>query len=76
MIEHMLFGLLKQKVDGFMTLIENANWMAEKPTQSGNEYVNKVIIYLEASVSTTQQVLLAHILKRVLQDVFFLIFQR
>ncbi|GFZ13742.1 exocyst complex component sec15B [Actinidia rufa] len=27
--EEMLSGMLKQKVDGFMTLVENVNWMAD-----------------------------------------------
>ncbi|KDP28182.1 hypothetical protein JCGZ_13953 [Jatropha curcas] len=67
--EEMLSGLLKQKVDGFMTLIENVNWMADEPIQNGNEYVNEVIIYLETLVSTAQQILPAQVLKRVLQDV-------
>ncbi|KAI3414362.1 Exocyst complex component [Psidium guajava] len=67
--EEMLSGLLKQKVDGFMSLIENVNWMADEPPQSGNEYVNEVIIYLETLVSTAQQILPANVLKRALQDV-------
>ena len=67
--EEMLSGLLKQKVDGFMTLIENVNWMADEPTQSGNEYVNEVMIYLETLVSTAQQILPVPVLKRVMQDV-------
>ncbi|KAF2315029.1 hypothetical protein GH714_037620 [Hevea brasiliensis] len=67
--EEMLYGLLKQKVDGFTTLIENVNWMADEPGHSGNEYVNEVIIYLETLVSTAQQILPVHVLKRVLQEV-------
>ncbi|KAJ6686626.1 SEC15 [Salix purpurea] len=67
--EEMLSGLLKQKVDGFMTLLENVNWMADEPTQSGNEYVNEVMIYLETLVSTAQQILPVPVLKRVMQDV-------
>lgn len=67
--EDMLSGLLKTKVDGFMTLIENVNWMADDPPQSGNEYVNEVIIYLETLVSTAQQILPVQVLKRVLKDV-------
>ncbi|RVX20555.1 Exocyst complex component SEC15B [Vitis vinifera] len=59
----------RAKVDGFMTLIENVNWMADEPPQSGNEFVNEVIIYLETLVSTAQQILPAKVLKRVLQDV-------
>ncbi|KAF5731444.1 hypothetical protein HS088_TW18G00121 [Tripterygium wilfordii] len=67
--EEMLSGLLKAKVDGFMMLIENVNWMATEPSQNGNEYVNEVIIYLETLVSTAQQILPAQVLKRVLEDV-------
>ncbi|KAK6937357.1 Exocyst complex subunit Sec15, C-terminal [Dillenia turbinata] len=67
--EDMLSGLLKQKVDGFMILLENVNWMTDEPPPNGNEYVNEVIIYLETLVSTAQQILPAQVLKRVLQDV-------
>ncbi|KAJ7972981.1 Exocyst complex component [Quillaja saponaria] len=67
--EDMLSGLLKAKVDGFMSLIETVNWMADEPPQSGNEYINEVMIYLETLVSTAQQILPAHVLKRVLQEV-------
>lgn len=67
--EDMLSGMLKTKVDGFLTLIDNVNWMADEPIQSGNEYVNEVMIYLETLVSTAQQILPAQVLKRVLQDV-------
>ncbi|KAK4441790.1 Exocyst complex component SEC15B [Sesamum alatum] len=67
--EETLSGLLKQKVDGFLSLIENVNWMADEPPQGGNEYANEVIIFLETLVSTAQQVLPVQVLKRVLQDV-------
>ncbi|XP_049343993.1 exocyst complex component SEC15B [Solanum verrucosum] len=67
--EEMLSGLLKQKVDGFLLLIENVNWMADEPLQSGNEYVHEVIIFLETLTSTAQQILPVQVLKRVLQDV-------
>ncbi|XVF22183.1 hypothetical protein REPUB_Repub12eG0151800 [Reevesia pubescens] len=67
--EEMLSGMLKTKADGFMTLIENVNWMTDEPSQGGNEYVNEVIIYLETLVSTAQQILPPQVLKRVLQDV-------
>lgn len=67
--EDMLSGLLKEKVDGFMTLIENVNWMADEPLQGGNEYINEVIIYLETLVSTAQQILPVQVLNRVLRDV-------
>ncbi|KAJ1412609.1 Exocyst complex component EXOC6/Sec15 [Sesbania bispinosa] len=67
--EEVLSGLLKAKVDGFMSLIENVNWMTDDPPQSGNEYVNEVIIYLEILVSTAQQILPSKVLKRVLWEV-------
>ncbi|PIN08760.1 Exocyst complex, subunit SEC15 [Handroanthus impetiginosus] len=67
--EETLSGLLKQKVDGFLSLIENVNWMADDTPQGGNEYANEVIIFLETLVSTAQQVLPVQVLKRVLQDV-------
>lgn len=67
--EAMLSGMLKNKVDGFMQLMDNVNWMTDEPPTNGNEYVNEVIIYLETLVSTAQQILPAQVLKRVLQDV-------
>ncbi|XP_055813448.1 exocyst complex component SEC15B [Solanum dulcamara] len=69
--EEMLSGMLKQKVDGFLLLIENVNWMADDPLQNGNEYVHEVIIFLETLVSTAQQILPVQVLKRVFQDVLF-----
>ncbi|KAK4482168.1 hypothetical protein RD792_009309 [Penstemon davidsonii] len=67
--EETLSGLLKQKVDGFLLLIENVNWMADDPPPGGNEYVNEVIIFLETLVSTAQQILPVQVLKRVIQEV-------
>ncbi|XP_071718889.1 exocyst complex component SEC15B [Rutidosis leptorrhynchoides] len=67
--EEMLSSLLKKKVDGFMTLIENVNWNIDDPPQTENEYVNEVIIFLETLLSTAQQILPGQVLKRVLQDV-------
>ncbi|XP_076942669.1 exocyst complex component SEC15B-like [Bidens hawaiensis] len=67
--EEMLSSLLKKKVDGFMTLIENVNWMIDEQPQNENEYVNEVIIFLETLLSTAQQILPGQVLKRVLQDV-------
>ncbi|KAL3648062.1 Exocyst complex component S15B [Castilleja foliolosa] len=64
-----LSGLLKQKVDGFLTLIENVNWMADDFPQGGNEYVNEVIIFLDTLVSTAQHILPVEVLKGVLRDV-------
>nr|GEX42835.1 exocyst complex component SEC15B [Tanacetum cinerariifolium] len=55
--EDMLSSLLKKKVDAFMTLIKNVKWMINEPPQNENEYVNKVIIFLETLLSTAQQIL-------------------
>lgn len=67
--ESMLSGLLKTKVNGFMALTENINWMADEAPPNGNEYVNEVIVYLETLVSTAQQILPVQVLHRVLQEV-------
>lgn len=67
--EETLSGLLKQKVDGFLSLIENVNWMADEPPQGGNEYANEVIIFLETLISTAQQILPVQVLKRIMKDV-------
>lgn len=67
--EDVLSGMLKAKIDGFLMLLENVNWISEEAPQIENEYVNEVIIFLETLVSTAQQILPAQVLKRVLQDV-------
>lgn len=67
--EETLSGILKQKVDGFLSLIENVNWMADEPPQGGNEYANEVIIFLETLISTAQQILPVQVLKRIMKDV-------
>ncbi|GAB4829923.1 Exocyst complex component S15B [Ancistrocladus abbreviatus] len=67
--EEILSGMLKVKIDGFMSLIDNVNWMADETLQGGNEYVNEVLFYLETLVSTAQQILPPAVLRRVLQDV-------
>ncbi|XP_077228823.1 exocyst complex component sec15B [Tasmannia lanceolata] len=69
--EEHLAGLLKAKIDDFMLLTENVNWMADEAPPNGNEYVNEVIIYLEILVSTAQQILPVPVLKRVLHVVLY-----
>lgn len=66
--EDMLSGMIKAKIDGFMSLIENVNWIGDEPLQGGNEYVNEVMIFLETFVSTAQQILPPEVLRRVLRD--------
>lgn len=67
--EEHLAGLLQAKVDDFMLLTENVNWMADETPHNGNEYANEVIIYLETLISTAQQILPARVLIRVLRGV-------
>lgn len=67
--EEKLAGLLKQRVDGCVALIENVNWVADEAPQGENEYANEVFMFLETLVSTAQQILPAQVLKRVLVDV-------
>ncbi|KAG9443836.1 hypothetical protein H6P81_015176 [Aristolochia fimbriata] len=67
--EEHLAGLLKAKVDDFMLLTENINWMSDDHPPSGNEYANEVLIYLETLVSTAQQILPAEVLVRVLHGI-------
>lgn len=52
-----MLRLVKSKVDEFMLLTDNINWVPDEVPQNGNEYLNEVIIYLETLVSTAQQIL-------------------
>ncbi|CAA6654308.1 unnamed protein product [Spirodela intermedia] len=74
--EELLLGLLRTKIDDFMLLTENINWMGDDYSVSGNEYANEVIIYLETLVSTAQQILPVQVLKRVLHGVLSHISER
>ncbi|CAN8255034.1 unnamed protein product [Cochlearia groenlandica] len=67
--EDALSGLLKKKIDGFMTLLENVNWASDDTPKEGNEYMHEVVMYLKTLVSTAQEILPAKVLKRVLRDV-------
>ncbi|MQM02740.1 hypothetical protein Taro_035512 [Colocasia esculenta] len=74
--EALLLGLLRTKIDDFMLLTESISWMGDEPPQSGNEYANEVIIYLETLVSTAQQILPVQVMKRVLHGVLSHISQK
>ncbi|KAJ6778903.1 SEC15 [Salix koriyanagi] len=52
-----LLDLVNSKLDEFMALNENINWTSEETPQNENEYINKVVIYLDTILSTAQQVL-------------------
>jgi len=52
-----LVNLLNTKLDDFLVQINNINWIADDAPQSGNEYINEVVIYLETILSSAQQIL-------------------
>ncbi|PON33570.1 Exocyst complex subunit Sec15-like [Parasponia andersonii] len=52
-----LLNLVNNKLDEFMSLTENIKWTSEDIAESGNDYINEVIIYLDTIMSTAQQIL-------------------
>ncbi|KAF5737619.1 Exocyst complex component sec15A [Tripterygium wilfordii] len=52
-----LLNLVNNKLDEFMALTENINWISEEMSQHANEYINEVVIYLDTILSTAQQIL-------------------
>ncbi|KAF8728953.1 hypothetical protein HU200_018254 [Digitaria exilis] len=52
-----LINLANFKVDEFMVLLENVNWITEEAPDDANDYMNEVLIYLETLVSTAQEIL-------------------
>ena len=52
-----LINLANFKVDEFMVLLENVNWITEDAPDDVNDYMNEVLIYLETLVSTAQSIL-------------------
>lgn len=52
-----LINLANFKVDEFMVLLENVNWITEEAPDDANDYMNEVLIYLETLVSTAQSIL-------------------
>lgn len=52
-----LINLANFKVDEFMVLLENVNWISEEAPDNANDYMNEVLIYLETLVSTAQEIL-------------------
>lgn len=52
-----LINLANFKVDEFMILLEDVNWIAEEAPDNSNDYMNEVLIYLETLVSTAQEIL-------------------
>lgn len=52
-----LLSLVNRKLDEVMALTENINWTSEEVPQAGNPYMTEVIDYLDALMSTAQQLL-------------------
>ncbi|CAN1748929.1 Exocyst complex component SEC15A [Linum perenne] len=52
-----MLTLVNNKLDEFMSLTDNVNWIAEEAPQGGNDYISEVIIYLDTLLSTAQQIL-------------------
>ncbi|TQD89260.1 hypothetical protein C1H46_025109 [Malus baccata] len=52
-----LLKFVNTKLDEFMALTENINWIMEEMPQNGNECINEVVIYFDTLMSTAQQIL-------------------
>ncbi|KAL6593693.1 hypothetical protein ACP70R_012227 [Stipagrostis hirtigluma subsp. patula] len=52
-----LINLANFKVDEFMVLLDDVNWIAEEAPDNSNDYMNEVLIYLETLVSQAQEIL-------------------
>ncbi|KAI4330555.1 hypothetical protein MLD38_028834 [Melastoma candidum] len=52
-----LLNLVNKKLDEFMALTENINWITEEIPEDCNDYINEVVIYLDTILSTAQQIL-------------------
>ncbi|KAJ6819982.1 exocyst complex component SEC15A isoform X2 [Iris pallida] len=52
-----LLNLINSRLDDYMVLINNVNWIADDPPPNGNDYINEVVVFLETVVSSGQQIL-------------------
>ncbi|KAL2896447.1 Exocyst complex component SEC15A [Bienertia sinuspersici] len=52
-----LLGLVNSQLDQFMSLPENINWIPDDIPESGHEFMNEVVLYLDTLLSTAQQIL-------------------
>ncbi|KAK3151874.1 hypothetical protein QOZ80_3AG0251880 [Eleusine coracana subsp. coracana] len=64
-----LINLANFKVDEFMILLEDVNWIAEEAPDNSNDYINEVLIYLETLVSTAQEILPLEALYKVISGI-------
>jgi hypothetical protein len=49
--------MANSKIDEFMVLLDDVNWIVEESPDNANDYMNEVLIYLETLVSTAQEIL-------------------
>ncbi|XP_052173706.1 exocyst complex component SEC15A [Diospyros lotus] len=52
-----LLSLVNTKLDEFMSLTENVNWIPDETPSGPHDYINEVVIYLDTVLSTAQQIL-------------------
>ncbi|KAM0868420.1 hypothetical protein ACQ4PT_041334 [Festuca glaucescens] len=52
-----LINMANSKIDEFMVLLDDVNWIVEESPDNANDYMNEVLIYLETLVSTAQEIL-------------------
>ncbi|KQK23485.2 exocyst complex component SEC15A [Brachypodium distachyon] len=52
-----LINMANSKIDEFMMLLDDVNWIVEEAPDNANDYMNEVLIYLETLVSTAQEIL-------------------
>ncbi|KAG0457611.1 hypothetical protein HPP92_022477 [Vanilla planifolia] len=52
-----LLNQVNSKLDEYILLMNNVNWVADDPQQNANEYMTEITIYLETVMSTALQIL-------------------
>ncbi|XP_048572359.1 exocyst complex component SEC15A-like [Triticum urartu] len=52
-----LINMANSKIDDFMVLLDDVNWIVEETPDNANDYMNEVLIYLETLVSTASEIL-------------------
>ncbi|PKA55051.1 putative exocyst complex component 6 [Apostasia shenzhenica] len=52
-----LLSQMNSKLDEFMLLMNNVNWIADEPPPNVGEYMSEISIFLDSLMSTSQQIL-------------------
>jgi exocyst complex component 6 len=52
-----LINMANSKIDDFMVLLDDVDWIVEETPDNANDYMNEVLIYLETLVSTASEIL-------------------